>query len=147
MPTNLRTAHDAASLALLHFVISNTQPKEHDMTDIQRWRPTVRMHQTVAFHGLVFTAGQVADATAGRTVAEQTVEILARIDELLKEAGTCKHRLLSATVYLADIATFDAMNAIWDQWVAPDGKPVRTTIEARLTSPDFSVEISVIAAI
>ncbi|MGN6820713.1 MAG: RidA family protein [Sphingomonas sp.] len=116
------------------------------MTDIQRFHPTTRMHQMVAYNGLVFTAGQCAEATMGQGATEQTTEILARIDALLREAGTDKTRLLSATIYLADIADFDAMNKAWDPWVSPDGKPVRATVEARLTDPAFKVEIAVVAA-
>jgi len=116
------------------------------MSEIKRFHPTARMHQMVAHNGLVFTAGQCAEATMGQNATEQTVEILTRIDSLLREAGTDKTRLLSATIYLADIADFDAMNKAWDAWVSPDGKPVRATVEARLTDPGFKVEIAVIAA-
>ena len=116
------------------------------MTDIKRWHPTARMNQMVAYNGLVFTAGQVAEENAGKSVAEQTAEILRNIDSLLAEAGTDKSRILSATIYLADIASFAEMNKVWDAWVAPDGKPVRATVEARLAGPQYAVEIAVIAA-
>ena len=116
------------------------------MTDIKRWHPTARMNQMVAYNGLVFTAGQVAEENAGKSVAEQTAEILRNIDSLLAEAGTDKSRILSATIYLADIASFAEMNKVWDSWVAPDGKPVRATVEARLAGPQYAVEIAVIAA-
>jgi enamine deaminase RidA (YjgF/YER057c/UK114 family) len=116
------------------------------MTDIQRWHPTARMNQMVAYNGLVFTAGQVAEENAGNSVTEQTSEILRNIDSLLAEAGTDKSRILSVTIYLADIASFAEMNAVWDAWVAADGKPVRATVEARLAGPQYAVEIAVIAA-
>jgi enamine deaminase RidA (YjgF/YER057c/UK114 family) len=116
------------------------------MTDIERWHPTARMNQMVAYNGLVFTAGQVAEENAGNSVTEQTSEILRNIDSLLAEAGSDKSRILSATIYLADIASFAEMNTVWDAWVAPDGKPVRATVEARLAGPQFAVEIAVIAA-
>jgi enamine deaminase RidA (YjgF/YER057c/UK114 family) len=116
------------------------------MTDIKRWHPTARMNQMVAYNGLVFTAGQVAEENAGNSVTEQTSEILRNIDSLLAEAGSDKSRILSVTIYLADIASFAEMNTVWDAWVAPDGKPVRATVEARLAGPQFAVEIAVIAA-
>lgn len=116
------------------------------MTDIQRWHPTARMNQMVAYNGLVFTAGQVAEENAGNSVTEQTTEILRNIDSVLAEAGSDKSRILSVTIYLADIASFAEMNAVWDAWVDPDGKPVRATVEARLAGPQFAVEIAVIAA-
>ena len=116
------------------------------MTEINRWHPTARMNQMVAYNGLVFTAGQVAEENAGKSVTDQTAEILRNIDSLLAEAGSDKSRILSATIYLADIAGFAEMNTVWDAWVAPDGKPVRATVEARLAGPEYAVEISVIAA-
>ncbi len=117
------------------------------MPEITRLHPTVRMHQVVIHNGTIYTAGQVAEANAGDSIEAQTREILERIDALLAEAGSAKNRILTAYVYLADIADFAGMNSVWDAWVAPDGKPVRTTIEARLTDPAFKVEIGVIAAV
>ena len=82
-----------------------------------------RMSQAVVHGETVYLAGQVATQAAGKSVTEQTREILATIDKLLAEAGTDKTRLLSATIYLADIATFAEMNAVWEPWVAPGATP------------------------
>jgi enamine deaminase RidA (YjgF/YER057c/UK114 family) len=117
------------------------------MTAIQRLHPTVRMNQLVVHNGIAYTAGQVAQGNPGASIAVQTAEVLKRVDDLLAEAGTSKSRILTAYVYLADIANFDDMNTAWDAWVAQDAKPARTTIEAKLTEPHFGVEIGVIAAI
>jgi len=116
------------------------------MTGIRRFHPTNRMNQAVVHAGLVYTAGQVAPG-ARADVEEQTREILARIDALLDEAGSDRRHILTANVYLADIADFDAMNRAWDAWVTTDQMPVRTTVEARLTEPRFKVEIGVVAAL
>ena len=105
-----------------------------------------RMSQAVIHGGLVFLAGQVASNAPGGTVAEQTRDILSRIDALLAEAGTDKTRILSATVWLTDIASFDEMNGVWDAWVAPGSTPARACVEARLASPAYTVEIMVVAA-
>jgi enamine deaminase RidA (YjgF/YER057c/UK114 family) len=94
----------------------------------------------------VYLAGQVALKSPGKPVSEQTKEILASIDRLLKEAGTDKSKLLSANIWLADIARFDEMNRVWDAWLSPGNAPARATVEAKLASPDFNVEIMVIAA-
>lgn len=117
------------------------------MTDIRRLHPTVRMHQAVAHNGVLYTAGQVAQNNPGAPVAVQTAEVLQRIDDLLADAGSHKGRILSANLYLADMADFDAMNSVWDAWIDPDGKPARTTVQALLTDPQFTIEIGVIAAI
>jgi len=117
------------------------------MTDIKRLVPGQRMSQAVVYGNLVFLAGQVAQRAAGASVAEQTKDILARIDELLAEAGTDKSKLLSATIWLTDISTFNEMNGIWDPWVAPGNAPARACVEAKLAAPQFTVEIAVVAAV
>lgn len=117
------------------------------MTDIRRLHPTVRMNQAVIHGGLVYTAGQVAQDNPGASVAVQTAEVLRRIDDLLCEAGTDKTRILSAYLYLPDMADFDAMNRVWDAWVAQEAKPARTTVAAGLTEPHYNIEIGVIAAL
>lgn len=114
---------------------------------IQRIQVGPRMSQAVVHHGTVYLAGQVAPQSAGKSVTEQTREILGRIDALLAEAGSDKSKLLSATIWLADIATFAEMNAVWDAWVDPANTPGRATVEAKLAAPQFTVEIAVIAAV
>jgi enamine deaminase RidA (YjgF/YER057c/UK114 family) len=113
---------------------------------IKRIQPGPRMSQAVVHNGIAYLAGQVAQDKAGGTVAEQTASILARIDALLAEAGTDKSKLLTATIYLADIGTFAAMNKAWDAWVDPANAPARATVEARLAAPEYLVEIQVVAA-
>jgi enamine deaminase RidA (YjgF/YER057c/UK114 family) len=72
---------------------------------------------------------------------------LAKLEHLLAEAGTDKAQLLSANIWLADMATFAEMNAVWDAWIAPGHPPARATVESRLAAPEYKVEIAVIAAI
>ncbi len=105
-----------------------------------------RMSQAVIHGDTIYLAGQVADQTKGKGVGAQTKEVLATIDRLLAEAGSDKTRILSTTVYLADIATFAEMNAEWDAWVAPGHSPARATVEAKLAAPAYAVEIACIAA-
>ena len=113
---------------------------------IQRIKPGPRMSGAVVHGNTVYLAGQVAQASAGQSVAEQTREILSIIDRLLAEAGTDKSKLLMANIWLTDMATFQEMNGIWDAWVAPGHTPARATVEAKLAAPAFRVEIAVIAA-
>ncbi|HLW28021.1 MAG TPA: RidA family protein [Kiloniellales bacterium] len=105
-----------------------------------------RMSQAVVHGDTVYTAGQVAHEAAGKSVGEQTREILENIETLLKEAGTDKTRLLSAQIWLSDISTFDEMNAVWDEWVAEGNPPARACVESKLAAPQYNVEIMVIAA-
>jgi enamine deaminase RidA (YjgF/YER057c/UK114 family) len=113
---------------------------------IKRLHAGPRMSQAVVHGSTVYLAGQVADQAKGKSVAEQTKEILATIERLLGEAGSDKTRILSATIYLADIATFAEMNAVWDAWVASGCAPARATVEAKLAAPAYNVEIACIAA-
>ena len=116
------------------------------MSKIKRIGAGARMSKAVVHGDVVYTAGQVGDKSKGGSVAEQTKEILDVIDEILEEAGSEKSRILSATIYLADIATFGEMNSVWDAWVDKAHPPARATVEAKLVTPDYKVEIAVIAA-
>ena len=112
---------------------------------IERFDPGRRFAQVVAHGDTVYLAGHTAsDPSAG--VYEQTREILAAIDGHLAAAGTDKSRLLSANIWLVDIGTFDEMNRAWDEWVDMANLPARATVEAKLASSDYKVEIAVIAA-
>jgi enamine deaminase RidA (YjgF/YER057c/UK114 family) len=106
-----------------------------------------RMSKAVVHANTVYLAGQVADKTKGASVADQTKEIVGIIDDLLKEAGSDKTKILSATIYLSDISTFAQMNSVWDSWVVAGHTPARATVEAKLAAPEYTVEIAVIAAI
>jgi enamine deaminase RidA (YjgF/YER057c/UK114 family) len=113
---------------------------------IQRIKPGPRMSGAVVHGNTVYLAGQVANQAAGKSVTEQTQEILSIIDGLLAEAGTDKSKLLMANIWLTDMSTFQEMNAVWDAWVSPGNTPARATVEAKLAAPAFKVEIAVIAA-
>lgn len=114
------------------------------MSDIQRLESGPRMSQAVIHNGLIWLAGQVAKP--GDSVTEQTRAVLAQIDALLAQAGSDKTRILSATIWMADMADFTEMNAVWDAWVPQGATPARATGEARLATPDYKVEIIVTAA-
>jgi enamine deaminase RidA (YjgF/YER057c/UK114 family) len=113
---------------------------------IKRYGCGPRMSKAVVHDKTVYIAGQVAVNMKGKSVGEQTKDILGIIDEIMAEAGTDKTKLLSANIWLADIATFNEMNAIWDAWVAPGCTPARATVEANLADPDYTVEIAMIVA-
>ena len=113
---------------------------------IQRIQPGPRMSKAVVHGNTVYLAGQVADKAAGKSVGEQTTEVLSIIDGLLQEAGTDKTKILSVNIYLTDISTFGEMNAVWDKWVSPGNTPARATVEAKLAAPSLKVEIMLVAA-
>ncbi len=113
---------------------------------IQRIGVGPRMSKAVVHGNTVYLAGQVADKAAGKSVAEQTQEILGIIDGLLAEAGTDKTKLLMVNIWLSDMSTFAEMNGVWDKWIPAGQTPGRATVEAKLAASQFTVEIAVIAA-
>ncbi|POF30396.1 RidA family protein [Roseibium marinum] len=114
------------------------------MSDIKRLNAGPRMSQAVIHGGLVWLAGQVGNP--GESVKDQTKVILEKIDNLLAEAGSDKSRLLQATIWLASMDDFAEMNSVWDAWVDPANPPARACGESRLATPDYTVEIIVVAA-
>ena len=114
------------------------------MSDIERIEFRTRIHLAVVHSGVVYLTGQVG--TRGESAAEQTREILAKIDGLLAQAGSDKTRILQATLWLSDMADAPVVNAAWDAWM-PDGHaPARSTGQVQLASPELLVEITVVAA-
>ncbi len=115
---------------------------------IERRHVGKRLSNTVVFtpggERIVFLAGQVADDCKA-DMATQTRQVLHCIDTLLGEVGSDKSRILSATVYLPDMADFPTLNEIWEAWVVPGQTPARATVEAALAHPDYRVEIQVTA--
>ncbi|HRO13781.1 MAG TPA: RidA family protein [Paracoccus sp. (in: a-proteobacteria)] len=115
------------------------------MADITRIECGQRMSQAVIYNGVAWLAGQVGKP--GESVADQTREVLAQVERLLAAVGTDKTRILTAQIWMADMADFAEMNAVWDAWVAPGHAPARATGEAKLATPDYKVEIIVTAAV
>jgi enamine deaminase RidA (YjgF/YER057c/UK114 family) len=114
------------------------------MSDITRIDTGTRMSQAVIHNGTVYLAGQVGEP--GTSVTEQTKAILAKIEAQLAEAGSDKTKILQAIIWLADMTDFAEMNAVWDAWVAPGHAPARACGEAKLATPEYTVEIIIVAA-
>ena len=116
---------------------------------IERHRTGKRMSDIVVFtpagKRIAWLAGQVA-ADPAADVTAQTKSVLAQIDALLAEIGSDKTQILSATIYLPDIKDFPLMNAVWDAWVPQGHTPARATVEAKLASPAYRIEIQIVAA-
>src|SRR6202163_643509 len=113
---------------------------------VERHEIGPRMSKAVVHGDTVYLAGIVAVSAKGKNTAEQTKSILSQIDGFLAKAGTDKSKLLSANIWITDMANFAEMNAVWDAWVSSDNTPARATVEAGLASPDYKVEIMVVAA-
>jgi enamine deaminase RidA (YjgF/YER057c/UK114 family) len=113
---------------------------------IQRFDVGTRMSEMAVHNGVAYLAGQVPDdATAD--IDGQTRQVLAAVDTLLARAGSDKSRILRVQIYLADLADFAAMNAVWEDWVAAGHAPPRATVQAALARPQWKIEVVVTAAV
>lgn len=103
-----------------------------------------RMSEAVIHGDTIYLAGQIG--APGESVTKQTEAVLAKIESLLERAGSSKDHMLMAQIWLADMADFAEMNAVWDAWIADAEPPTRATGEAKLASAGYKVEIIVTAA-
>jgi enamine deaminase RidA (YjgF/YER057c/UK114 family) len=107
--------------------------------------PGPRMSRCVVRGDMVYLAGLTANDTT-QDVKGQTRQILDKIDGYLAQAGTSKSNLLSANLWIKDMALFAEMNSVWNAWVDPANLPARACVRADMARPDVLVEIMVTAA-
>ena len=112
--------------------------------NIQRHGTTRRYSDSVVHNGTVYLVEVPANLDGDITA--QTENMLAGVERLLAQSGSDKTRLLMATIYLSDMADYDAMNAVWDAWVPAGCAPTRACVQARLAKPEYRVEIALTAA-
>src|SRR5690606_34379275 len=131
-------------------MMTKSRDKQQDasggrMNMIKRNGAGPAISRSVAYGGVIYLSGMTAeDKTAD--MAGQTRQVLERIERALAEAGTDKARLLSATIYLSDMAQKDATNDVWKAWIDPKNPPARVTLGADLGGPNVLVEIMATAA-
>ncbi|CUI03526.1 RidA family protein [Massilia antarctica] len=114
--------------------------------EITRLHVGKRLSEVAIHNGTVYLAGQIADDT-GADIVGQTREVLGHVDRLLAEAGSDKSCILMAQIFIADMADFEGMNTVWDEWVAAGHTPPRATVESKLANSACLVEIVVTAAL
>ncbi len=113
--------------------------------NIERQDVNHRRSRMVKYNGMCFLSGQFSDSDGD--IARQTQETLAKIDDLLERAGTNRSRLLTAQIWLRDMADFADMNKIWDAWIDPQNPPTRCCGQVLMADPDMRIEIVVSAAV
>lgn len=111
---------------------------------IQRHGTTRRYSNSVAYGGTVYLVEVPTNLDADITA--QTENMLSSVDNLLTQAGSDRSRMLMATIYLADMADYDAMNAVWDAWVPEGHAPTRACVQAKLANSKYRVELALTAA-
>ena len=114
---------------------------------IKRFNVEERYSDMAVFNGVAYLAGQIAEDLT-QNIEGQTREVLGMIDKLLVQANSDKSRILMAQIFLADLADYDGMNAVWDEWVKEikGNAPPRATVQALLAGVEYKVEIVVTAA-
>ena len=116
------------------------------MTDITRLDPGPRLCEASVHGNRMYLSGMIPEDPSF-DITGQVKQALAEIDSLLAKGGSDKTKILTATIWLADIGDFAALNAVWDAWVVPGETPARATVQARLNDPKMKVEIMVVAAL
>lgn len=113
--------------------------------EITRIGMAARYSEAAVFNGVVYLAGMVPECDA-TDIRSQTADVLAQIEQRLREAGSDKSRILRTQIYLTDIREIGAMNEVWDAWVVPGAAPPRATVQAALADPAWKIEVVVTAA-
>lgn len=116
------------------------------MEDIRHIDQNQRRSRAVVHGGIVYTAGQVPDDMA-LDVTGQATQVLAKIEQLVTEAGSDKGRILTAQVWLRTMDDFAAFNKVWDAWVVQGSTPTRCCGKVEMNNPNCRVEILVTAAL
>ncbi|MFZ5783391.1 MAG: RidA family protein [Pseudomonadota bacterium] len=116
------------------------------MSTVVHIDPGARLSEATVHGGRMYLSGMIPEDPS-LDIAGQVTQALAEVDALLGRGGSDRTKILSAVIWLADIADFAAMNAIWDAWVPTGHAPARATVQARLNDPRLKVEIMVVAAI
>ncbi|MEK7310701.1 MAG: RidA family protein [Chloroflexota bacterium] len=105
--------------------------------------------QAIRVGDFVFTAGQIAldPATgelAGATIEEQTRRALTNLKAVLEAAGSGMGKVVKTTVFLANLADFAKMNAVYAEFF-PGNPPARTTVQVAALPRGALVEIECVA--
>ena len=100
-----------------------------------------KMSRIVEHNGTVYFAGIVSDDKE-LDIKIQAKRALEIAEKRFKQAGTDKHHILRAEIFLKNIyEDFDSFNEVWKEWVSPQEKPARSCVEANMASSNTLVEI------
>lgn len=120
------------------------------MAEIKRLHVGKCYCEVTIYRDVVYLAGQVPRHTTAEhpgDIEAQAKDVFAQIDELLTEAGSDRHRILSCQIFLADMADYAGFNQAWRNWVSPNNPPPRATVQAQLANPAWKLEMVITAAI
>lgn len=112
--------------------------------DIKRLNPAPRWSDATVFKGIAHFVEVPADTAAA--FGQQIAQVLAQAELSLAAIGTDKSRLLSATIYIADLAHLPELNLAWEAWLPANSAPSRACLQVGLVDPQMLVEIAFVAA-
>lgn len=105
-------------------------------------------NQAIVAGGLVFVAGQLGlkpgDTAVEGDIAQQTGQALANLAAILEAAGSSMVKLVKTSVFLLDLADFQAMNEVYASRVG-DRPPARSTFQVAKLPSGALVEIEAVA--
>jgi 2-iminobutanoate/2-iminopropanoate deaminase len=104
------------------------------------------MHRVVAHGETLYFGGMVAeDRSVG--MAGQTEQILARMEQMLRECGSDRTKVLAANIFVTDLSLKKEMDEVWVRFFGAENLPARATVGvASLGSPDTLIEVVVTAS-
>ncbi len=113
--------------------------------------PAGHYAQAIEHGGLVYVSGQLPihpdrKALPIGPIEEQTEQALANLDAILRMAGSRRDQVLKVTVYIADIALWDRVNAVYARFFG-DHRPARAIVPTRELHHGFQIEVEAIAAV
>ena len=105
--------------------------------------------QAIAADGFVFTAGQVpinpaSGEVEAETIEDQTRQVLTNVDAVLRAAGSGLDRVVKMTVFMTDLADFQAMNGVYAEFF-PSNPPARSAVQVVALPLGVQVEMEAVA--
>jgi len=105
--------------------------------------------QGIAADGFVFTAGQIPiNPASGKveatTIEDQTRQVLTNVDAVLRAAGSSLHRVVKMTVFMIDLADFQAMNGVYAEFFPAD-PPARSAVQVVALPLGVQIEMEAVA--
>lgn len=105
--------------------------------------------QGITAQGMLFVSGQIPlDPRTGVMVSgaleDEVIRVLENLGAILKTAGSGFDRVLRTTVYMTDLADFEAMNSVYSRYFEK-GRPARSTVQVVALPRGARVEIDAIA--
>tara|TARA_B100001758_G_scaffold39105_1_gene30271 strand:- start:515 stop:898 length:384 start_codon:yes stop_codon:yes gene_type:complete len=107
--------------------------------------------QAIQWGDVVFISGQVAFIPAtgelnNNTFEDEVNQVIDNLDAICKEAGGSLDNILKLSIFLTDLANFDAVNNLMKERFS-EPFPARSTIEVSRLPKDVNIEMDAILSI